>query len=283
MAARLPEPPNARLLASPFRPASVPSEPPSAEPRARGPCAIDRLESAVADPNAPVTALSVHDDGIRMQVGVAIDAFREPVGFRVRFEPTMALTDDGRFAFPNAFLRAALAVSATYRTPLPDGPLSLLAGVAVEHESDYAVRRAERFVYTNVLAFRAGLLWDAGPLHGLARLAVRTHVHSHTDWREDAGGAPTAGVALDVVVRSGAPESAVGNIQLCGAVHAGYTAPTWPAVLEEAHLALLVGACARDPALGELSLSVALELGNERGWDRSRQTEHVGAMLRWSM
>lgn len=282
MARRRAESPNARLLASPFAPAAR-DEGSSDTARARGPRAIDRLELGLAEPNAPVTATSVHDDGIRTQVGVALDAFRESVGFRVRFEPAMGLTDEGGFVFPNAYLRAALAVSATYRTPLSGTPLAFMAGVALEHQSDYAIRRVAPFAQTNVVAFRAGLHWDAGGLHGLARLSARTHAYSHTHVREEVAGAQTGGLALDVVVRSGSAASAEGNIQLCGALHASYVAPHGPAVLEEAHLDLLAGACARDAVLGELSLSVAVELGNERRWDRSRQAEHVGVVLRWSL
>lgn len=285
LARRRAEPPGARLLASPFLPSTARAATDDASRAGRGrlPLAIDRLELGLASANVPVTSIGVHDDGMRARVGVALDAFREEVGFRVRFEPMVALYNDGTFGLPNEYVRVAFATSATYRTPLPDLPLAFFAGVAFEHESDYATIRRVDFAYTNVLAVRAGLLWDAGPLHGLVRLAARTHLFSYTNVAERADGAATGELAGDLVFRTGSPESVMGNVQLCGALGASWVAPTGEAVIEEAHLDLLVGACARDAVLGELSLSVELNLGNEQGWDRSRQTEHVGAVLRWSI
>jgi hypothetical protein len=281
LASRRAELPGARLLASPFLPSSAASAPGGA--RGRLPLAVDRLELGLASANVPVTSIGVHDDGMRARVGVALDAFREEVGFRVRFEPMVALYNDGTFGLPSEYVRIAFAASATYRTPLPDLPLAFFAGVAFEHESDYSTLRRVNFAYTNVLAVRAGLLWDAGPLHGLLRLAARTHLYSRTNVAERGDGSATGELAADLVVRSGSPESVTGNIQLCGALGASWVAPSDEAVIEEAHLDLLLGACARDPVLGELSLSVELNLGNKQGWDRSRQTEHVGAVLRWSI
>ena len=73
------------------------------------------------------------------------------------------------------------------------------------------------------------------------------------------------------------------NIQLCGAVHASYVAANHTSILEEAHLDVLLGACVRDAIVGELSLSLELNLGNEVGLDRQPQTAHFGGVFRWSL
>lgn len=287
MAARLAASPNARLLASPFRDRAASDAPASTateSDRARLPRAIDRLELGGASANAPVTSVGVHDDGLRMRVGVGLDAMREPNGgFRVRFEPMVALATDGTLSAPRDFVRTAFLTTVTYRTTLPDEPIGLFVGGGYEHVGDYTTLGSDELTMTNALVLRGGALFDAGVLHGLVRASLRVHVLSQTVLTSSFEGGQTAELGLDVILRSGSPESVTGNVQLCGALHASYVAGNGVTMLEEAHLDAMIGACARADDLGELALVLDVGLGNESEWDRRRQTEHVGVALRWSL
>jgi hypothetical protein len=255
--------------------------------RAELPRAIDRLELAIAGANAPLASVGVHDDGLRMRVGAGLDAFREPVGVRVRFEPLVVLQSDRAFGLPYDQVRVAFTPSVTYRTPLEGAPLALFVAGAFEHVSDHitasAVTSGSGFAMTNQLLVRGGLAFDGGVVHGLARAGAGLHMLSDTSVVSDEGGEQTAELSLDLVMRSGSPRAAERNIQLCGAVHASYVAPNGERILEEVHLDLTLGACVRESTLGDLSLVAEVGLGNESRWDRRRQTEHVGVALRWSL
>ena len=251
------------------------------------PLAIDRLELSIAGTNAPLASVGVHDDGLRMRVGVGLDAFREPVGVRVRFEPLVVLQSDRAFGLPYDQIRVAFTPSVTYRAPLDGLPIALFVAGAFEHVSDHTTASAATsgsgFAMTNQLLVRGGLAFDGGLLHGLARAGAGVHVLSDTSVVSDEGGEQSAELSFDLVMRSGSARAAARNIQLCGAVHASYLAPTSERVLEEAHLDLTLGACVREETLGDLSLVAEVGLGNESRWDRRRQTEHVGVALRWSL
>lgn len=286
MATRMALSPSARLLGSPFRdraPQGAQSAPASPAAAARLTRAIDRLELGGASANAPVTSIGLHDDGLRMRVGVGLDAFREPVGVRVRFEPMVALATDGTLSAPHEFVRTAFLTTVTYRTPLPDLPVALYVGGGYEHVGDYTTLGSDDVALTNALVVRGGALFDAGVLHGLVRASLRVHVLSQTVLTSRFEGGQTAELGLDVILRSGSPESVMGNIQLCGALHASYVAPNGVTMMEEAHLDAMLGGCARTEELGELALVLDVGLGNESEWDRRQQTEHVGVVLRWSL
>jgi hypothetical protein len=277
---------HARLLASPRRDLGSTSGPTTME-ATELPRAIDRLELAIAGANAPLASVGVHDDGLRMRVGAGLDAFREPVGVRVRFEPLVVLQSDRTFGLPYDQVRVAFTPSITYRTPLDGAPLALFVGGAFEHVSDHttssAVTSGSGFAMTNQLLVRGGLAFDGGLVHGLARAGAGVHVLSDTSVVSDEGGEQSAELSFDLVMRSGSPRAAERNIQLCGAVRASYVAPNGERILEEAHLDLTLGACVREPTLGDLALVAEVGLGNEARWDRRRQTEHVGVALRWSL
>jgi len=287
MASRLAASPGGRQLASPFRDRAERSDQPAtgADPdRARLPRAIDRLELGGASANAPVSSIGIHDDGLRMRVGVGLDAFREPNGgFRVRFEPMVALATDGTLSAPHEFVRTAFLTTVTYRTSLPDAPIGLFVGGGYEHVGDYTTLGSDDVAITNAIVVRGGALFDAGVLHGLVRASLRVHVLSQTVLASDFQGGQTGEIGLDVILRSGSPESVTGNIQLCGALHASYVGGNGVTMLEEAHLDAMIGACARADDLGEVALVIDVGLGNESEWDRRRQTEHIGAALRWSL
>lgn len=276
-------PSRARLLASPFatdaRAASHTSD--TSEPFALE-RAIDRLELGVSGPNAPVVSTGLFDDGLRNRVGAGLDAFREPRGARIRLEPSVTLS--GSLDTPAAFVRGAFTVSGTYRTAVTSS-IALFAGGGFEHVSDFSTTGATRMgvVMTNALVARGGLLFDAGVLHGLARTTLGVHLASDTNLLTDDGGMQSAELSIDVVLRSGSPASAMGNVQLCGALHVGYVAPSGARILEEARFGAMLGGCVRDATMGELSLMAEVSVGSLATWMRQRQEEHVGLSLRWSL
>ncbi|MBN8610116.1 MAG: hypothetical protein J0L92_06015 [Deltaproteobacteria bacterium] len=273
----------ARLLASPFandaRTASRTND--TSEPFALE-RAIDRLELGVSGPNAPVVSTGIFDDGLRNRVGAGLDAFREPRGARIRLEPSVTLS--GSLDTPAAFVRAGFTVSGTYRTAVTSS-IALFAGGGFEHVSDFSTTGATRMgvVMTNALVARGGLLFDAGVLHGLARTTLGVHLASDTSLLTDDGGMQSAELSVDVVLRSGSPASAMGNVQLCGALHVGYVAPSGARILEEARFGAMLGGCVRDATMGELSLMAEVSVGSLATWMRQRQEEHVGLSLRWSL
>jgi hypothetical protein len=279
-------PSRARLLASPFatdaRAASQTSD--ASEPFALE-RAIDRLELGVSDPNAPVVSTGLFDDGLRNRVGAGLDAFREPRGARIRLEPSVTLS--GPLDTPAAFVRGAFTVSGTYRAAVTSS-IALFVGGGFEHVSDFSTTgttssASTSVVMTNALVARGGLLFDLGILHGLARTTLGVHLASDTSLVSDDGGMQSAHLSVDVVLRSGSPQAAMGNVQLCGALHAGYLAPNGARILEEARFGAMLGGCVRDATIGELSLMAEVSVGSLSTWMRRRQEEHVGISLRWSL
>lgn len=276
---------NARLLASPFRTTGdAPPTPRTVDTPTPGPLptqAIDRLELGVVSANAPAVSTGLFDDGLHNRVGVGLDAFREREGARVRFEPVALLT--GPLDSPAEFVRGAFAVTATYRTSLPSLPVALFLGGGFEHVSDFSTTGVMGVVMTNAIVARGGLLFDAGLLHGLVRGGLGVHVASDTSLLTDDGGMQSAELSLDVVLRSGSPVSAMGNVQLCGALHGSYLAPNGARIVEEARFSAMLGGCVRDATLGELSLMAEVSAGSLATWVRQRREEHVGISLRWSL
>ncbi len=276
---------NARLLANPFGAAVrvAPRRAPEPEPETGATLtqAIDRLELGVAPANAPVVSTGLFDDGFRNRVGVGLDAFREREGARVRFEPVALLT--GPLESPAEFVRGAFALTASYRTSLPSLPLAVFLGGGFEHVSDFSTTGVSGFAMTNAIVARGGLLFNAGLLHGLVRGGLGVHVASDTNLVSDDGGMQSVEIALDVVLRSGSPTSAMGNVQLCGALHGSYLAPNGTRIIEEARFSAMLGGCVRDRTIGELSLMVEVSAGSLATWVRQRREEHIGLSLRWSL
>lgn len=281
--ARGQHPSGARLLASPWRSSTDPTREAgtSAEERRGLVLAVDRLELGVVSANAPVVATTISTSGLANRIGLGLDAFREPEGVRVRFEPVGVLS--GRIEAPSELVRGAFALTASYRTVHPSLPIALFVGGGFEHVSDFSTVTSIDPVMTNAIVARGGLLFDVGAMHGLARASLGVHVASSTVAFPVSGFAQSAELALDLVLRSGSPTSAIGNVQLCGAVHGSYLAPSDLLIEEEVRFAAMVGGCVRDTTMGELSLLAEVTAGSIATWDRRRRAESVGVSLRWSL
>ncbi len=274
--------------------------------------ALDRLETMLADPNTPATGIAVWDSGLRGRVGVALDAFREPEGFRVRFEPMIELYNRGfGSGFPWELWRGALGLSLSYRTALP--PFVLAVSLVYEHESDHSssglIHHVTDYIFSNAMALRFGAFFETADIHMFGRVALRGHFASCTNpalvsrrtetygvcYEAFGEGNQSIGLALDLSARTGSAD-AIG-IQGCAAVHLAYTVPTrartegtptWVGhdgearILEETRINLLAGVCFRDEIVGDLALQLEATFGNEQGLYRHEQNAHVGGALRWA-
>lgn len=258
---------------------------------------LDRALSAAVTPNAPVVSLG-WVGSLRASVGLPIVIYAERPGWIVRLSPLVELYDRDTFGgFPYEYWRGVLGLEVGHRHVLAidGGALALSGALSLDHESDHEtvntvsaagpMGRYSTFLYTNAVSLHGDAALVLDELSLAARLTVGTHVFSCTRadlaCDLDAGtGGQSAALALDVVLRTGASDDR-DRIQLCGAIHGGWTASAGR-MIEEARLRAQAGPCVRFTGVGEWSLLAQLALGSATGMQRGHQEVTAGGVVRWS-